>query len=413
MNATTLVIATLALMVGAAIGFAIGQLRAEASRADLRQELKALSAQAVTDSTQQVLALSSRAVNDSTQQVLALAESRATATEQVVRPVRESLDRLNERIQRLETSGESWQSQLKQQVESVHLSGVELRRETQALSEALRRPQVRGNWGEMQLRRSLELAGLTAHCTFDEQVSSRSDDRLLRPDVVVSMAGGKHIVVDSKVPLDAFLTATQADGVQQRTDGLVRHARQVRQHIDSLAGKAYWRQFTPAPEFVVMFMPGESIFAQALDTDPTLLEYAVARKVMLATPTTLIAMLKTVSYAWSQDAIADNAREVVDLGRELYERVGTVGGHLDKLGRSLTAAVKSYNSTVASVETRVLVSARKFEDLDVVEAGMPRPEGITETTRNLTAAELLDHEPAPVIEGRLGQEQWKRHAVGE
>ncbi|MBA2697580.1 MAG: DNA recombination protein RmuC [Nocardioidaceae bacterium] len=413
MNATTVVIAVLTLVVGAAVGYLVGQQRAQRSRVDLRDELRALSAQAVADSTQQVLTLSSRAVNDSTQQVLAHADSRATATEQVVRPVRESLDRLNERIHRLETSGASWQSQLKQQVESVHLSGVELRRETQALSEALRRPQVRGSWGEMQLRRSLELSGLTAHCTFEEQLSSPSDDGVLRPDVVVQMAGNKHIVVDSKVSLDAFLTATQAADAPGREAGLNRHAKQVRQHIDQLAAKAYWRQFSPAPEFVVMFLPGEAIFAQALETEPGLLDYAAGKKVMLATPTTLIAMLKTVGYAWSQDAIADNVREVHTLGRELYERIGTVSSYLDKLGRSLTGAVKSYNSTVGSLETRVLVSARKFEDLEVVEGELLRPESVTEVTRHLTAPELVTYdEPQPVIEGMPGKEQWQRRAVG-
>ncbi len=414
MNATTFVIAVLTLLVGAAFGYVLGQQRAQRSRSELRDELKALSAQAVSDSTQQVLELSSRAVSDSTRQVLAHAESRATATEQVVRPVRESLDRLNDHIHLLETSGASWQSQLKQQVESVRVSGVELRRETQALSDALRRPQVRGNWGEMQLRRSLELSGLTAHCTFQEQASTRGPDGLIRPDVVVTMAGGKHLVIDSKVSLDAFLSATQSTDAQSRIDGLARHAKQVRQHVDQLAGKAYWRQFTATPEFVVMFMPGEAIFAQALETDPGLLDYAAARKVMLATPTTLIAMLKTVGYAWSQEAIADNAREVHSLGRELYERIAKVGGYFDKLGRSLTSAVGSYNSAVGSLETRVLVSARRFEDLGVIEGSLDKPESVTDTVRPLTAPELVtDDEPPALIEGRPGQEQWVRRAVGE
>ena len=186
----------------------------------------------------------------------------------------------------------------------------------------------------MQLRRSLELAGLMAHCTFDEQVSQRTDDGLLRPDVVVRLTGGKQIVVDAKVPLDAFLTATQGRDVDRAAE-LRRHAKHVRGHVDALAAKAYWRQFAPAPEFVVMFVPAEAIFAQALDTDPALIEYAASRGVMLATPTTLIAMLKTVAYAWTQEALADNAREVHALGRELYDRLGTVGGHLDRLGRSI------------------------------------------------------------------------------
>jgi len=420
MNSTTFVIALLTLVVGAVVGYVVGQQRAERARDDLqtqlRDDLRKLSSQAMSDSAQQVLAMSSQAVSSSTQQVLAHAESRAKATDQSVAPVKESLDRLNERIHRLETSGATWQSQLKQQVESVHLSGVELRRETQALSEALRRPQVRGNWGEMQLRRSLELAGLTSHCTFDEQVNARTDDGALRPDVVVRLAGGKHIVVDSKVSLDAFLGATRTDDATERAAGMQRHARQVRHHIDQLSAKRYWQQFSPSPEFVVMFLPGEAIFAQALDTDPALLDHAAAKQVMLATPTTLIAMLKTVSYAWSQEAIADNAREVHTLGRELYERLSTVGGHLDKLGRALTGAVGSYNKAIGSLEARVLVTARKFDDLHVVDGVMERietPAGVTETTRQISAPELLDDEPPTLIEGRPGQEQWTRRAVGD
>jgi DNA recombination protein RmuC len=296
----------------------------------------------------------------------------------------------------------------------VHLSGVELRQQTAALAEALRRPQVRGAWGEMQLRRSLELAGLLAHCSFDEQVSQRTDDGLLRPDVVVRLTGGKQIVVDAKVPLDAFLTATQGRDVDRAAE-LMRHAKHVRGHVDTLAAKAYWRQFAPTPEFVVMFVPAEAIFAQALDTDPALIEYAASRGVMLATPTTLIAMLKTVSYAWTQEALADNAREVHALGRELYDRLGTVGGHLDKLGRSIGTVVGSYNQAIGSLETRVFVSARKMRDLQGVDHDLSAPDALTEQPRPLTAPELLDvpvPQPTP-IEGAPGREQFSRHAVGE
>jgi DNA recombination protein RmuC len=399
MNATTFVIALLTLATGLAVGVVAGLRMAARSRADLHEELRLLSAQAV---------------NDSSSQVLALADSRVQATEHVVRPVRDSLDRLNDRINSLEQQGASWQSQLKQQVESVHLSGVELRQQTQALAEALRRPQVRGAWGEMQLRRSLELAGLMQHCTFDEQVSYRTDDGLLRPDVVIRLTGGKQVVVDAKVPLDAFLTATQGRDVDRAAE-LARHAKHVRSHVDALAAKAYWRQFSPAPEFVVMFIPAEAIFAQALDTEPALIEYAASRGVMLATPTTLIAMLKTVSYAWTQEALADNAREVHALGRELYDRLGTVGGHLDKLGRSIGTVVGSYNKAISSLETRVFVSARKMRDLQGVDHDLSAPAALTELPQPLTAPELLDG-PAPQptpIEGPLGREQFSRHAVGE
>ncbi|MDQ3480052.1 MAG: DNA recombination protein RmuC [Actinomycetota bacterium] len=399
MDSTTIFLAGLTLFLGLALGVLLGQRMAARSGADLREDLRALSAQAVTESSQQVFAMT---------------DARMHAAERVVEPVRESLDRLSQRLVSLETQGASWQSQLKQQVESVHLSGAELRRETQALAEALRRPQVRGHWGEMQLRRSLELAGLLARCSFDEQVSRRTDDGLQRPDVVVSITGGKSIVIDSKVSLDAFLSATHATNSSLRDESLARHARQVRQHVDALAAKAYWQQFAPAPEFVVMFLPAEAIFSQALDTDPGLLDYAAGKQVMIATPITLIAMLKTVAYAWTQEALADNAREVHQLGRELYERLGTVGKHLDGLGRSLTGAVGAYNKTVGSMESRVLVTARRMRDLEVTDKDLPSLDGVVATPTPLTAPELVADEEAPlVIEGQPGREQWRRRAVGD
>jgi DNA recombination protein RmuC len=401
MDSTTLALALalVGLLVGLALGVVVGVRLSDRSRLDLRAELRSLSAQAVAESSHQVMAL---------------ADSRVRATEQVVAPVRDSLDRLNERLGSLERSGSSWQAQLKQQVESVHLSGEELRRETRALSEALRRPQVRGSWGEMQLKRSLELSGLTEHCTYEQQVSRTTDDGVLRPDVVISLAGGKHVVVDAKVPLDAFLTASQADDPGHRDHALAHHARQVRQHVDQLAAKGYWRQFTPAPEFVVMFMPGEAIFAQALDVDPRLLDYAAAKKVMLATPTTLIAMLKTVAYAWTQETVADNAREVQDLGRELYERLSTVAGHLDALGRTLGASVGSYNRAVGSLESRVLVSARRMRDLGVTDGPLDPPRSLTESTRPLAAPEMVasEHDDDVVVDGAPGRERWIGRAAG-
>jgi DNA recombination protein RmuC len=341
-----------------------------------------------------------------------MTESGRQATRDVVQPVHESLERLNRRIGELESQSASWQAQLRQQVESVQLSGSELRRETQGLAEALRRPQVRGNWGEMQLRRSLELAGVTQRCVFDEQVTLRTDDGALRPDVVVRLAGGRQVVVDAKVSLDAFLTASQATDAQAREEALARHAKQVRRHVDALAAKAYWQQFNPAPEFVVMFIPGEAIFAQALETDPALLDHAAARRVMLATPTTLIAMLRTVAYAWAQEAVAENAREVHALGRELYDRLGTMGGTLDKLGRSLATAVGHYNKTVGSLESRVLVSARRMRDLEVVDDELTSPEAVGDSPRPLVAPELVADEPRPLIQGPPGREHFTRRAEG-
>jgi DNA recombination protein RmuC len=398
MTALVVIALTLAAAVsGLCIGLVAASRQASLNRRALRDELRALSAQAVAESSGQLLAL---------------ADSRVHATAQVVEPVRESLDRLNDRLTGLERAGSSWQAQLKQQVESVHLSGEELRRETRALAEALRRPQVRGHWGELQLRRSLEIAGLTARCAFEEQVSVGTDDGALRPDVVVSLTGGKHIVIDAKVSLDAFLDATHARDSAGRDEALARHARQVRQHVDRLAAKAYWQQFASTPEFVVMFLPAEALFAQALDTDPGLLEYAAARQVVPATPTTLIAMLKTVAYTWSQETVAESAREVQRLGRELYERLGKVAAHLDALGRSLTTSVGSYNRAVGSLETRVLVTARKMQDLQAVDDPVEGPRVLTETVRPLTAPELVEPPTDDaVIVGDPGRERWVRRAA--
>lgn len=312
----------------------------------------------------------------------------ARAADQAV--VREGLERLHDQMRDLEQHRVSWQSQLKQQVDEVRHSTESLRRETSSLSTALRRPQVRGRWGELHLRRAVEISGMVARCDFDEQVSVRNDDGLLRPDLVVNLAGGKHVIVDAKVPLDAFLDATSADYDEERDAHLTRHARQLRQHVDVLAGKSYWRNLPATPEFVVLFVPGESFLSAALEAEPSLLEYAAARKVVLATPTTLIALLRTVAYAWTQQSLADKAREIHELGRELHDRLGTMGSHLDKLGRSLTGAVTAYNKAVGSLETRVLVSARKFTELEVGDADLSTPEAVSESARPLTAAELVE-----------------------
>jgi len=305
-------------------------------------------------------------------------------------PVAESLDRFDARLRELETQRAAGQARLREQVESVRLAGEQLRQETSALSTALRRPQVRGRWGELHLQRTVELAGMIEHCDFDVQVSARDADGLQRPDMLVHLAGGKSVVVDAKVPLDAYLDVTQSGDDDEAAAHLRRHARQVRTHVDQLAAKAYWRQFDTAPEFVVLFVPVESCLSAALDADPELLEYAAARQVVLATPTTLVALLRTVAFAWTQERLADNARDIHRAARELYERLGTAAGHIDKLGGALDKAVRSYNDAVASVESRVLVSARRLHDLDVSEQPLPAPRLVDTTPRPMTAPELID-----------------------
>jgi len=326
-----------------------------------------------------------------------LEDARSRATETAV--VRESLERLHDQMRDMAQHGVSWQSQLKQQVEDVLHSTDTLRRETAGLATALRRPQVRGRWGELHLRRVVELAGMVERCDFSEQVSVHADDRRVRPDMVVHLAGGKHVVVDAKVPLDAFLDACEVDdgtdGDARRTEHLRRHARQLRQHVDVLAGKTYWRALGATPEFVVLFVPGESFLSAALESDPTLLEYAADRHVVLATPTTLIALLRTVAYAWTQQTLADKTREIHELGRDVYERLATMSGHLDRLGRSLNGAVSAYNRAVGSLENRVLVSARHFRDLGVAADELPAPDPVVDVPRQLTAAELMDRVAEP------------------
>jgi len=383
MDATTVIVAALlALGVGLAVGLQLGvQIGiGRQPQRDPDEEREAIGA--VTSATHQ-------AVSTATQQAV------SSATQQVVGPVKESLDRFDARLRELETSRVEWHAQLREQVESVRVTGESLRRETSSLATALRRPQVRGRWGEMHLRRAVELAGLVEHCDFTEQVTVRDGHTSFRPDLVVHLAGGREVVVDSKVPLDAFLEATSAEREEVHQAQLIRHARQLRGHVDALSAKAYWRQFDSGPEFVVLFIPGEVFLSQALETEPNLLEYAASRQVVLATPTTLIALLRTVALAWREESVAEGAREVAALGREVYERLGTLGGHVDKLGRGLSSAVDSYNSAVASLESRVLVSARKMRELDVTDQKLNAPQSVEASVRPLSAPELLDSMPPP------------------
>ena len=310
------------------------------------------------------------------------------ATARAVDPVRQSLDRFGDRLRELEHSRIEWHAQLREQVEAVRLTNDSLRKETASLSTALRKPQVRGRWGEMHLKRTAELAGMLDHCDFDLQVTTTSDNSILRPDMVVRLAGGKSVVVDSKVPLDAYLDLVTSDDEPEQH--LARHVRQVRTHIDQLASKAYWDRLDSSPEFVVLFVPGEAILSAALEAEPALLEHAAAKKVVLATPTTLIALLRTVAYAWTQERLAENAREIWAEARELYNRIGSVTEHVDRLGRSLENSVRAYNDTIGSIESRFLVSARRMAALQVADTPIEAPRIIETTPRQVTAPELLD-----------------------
>jgi DNA recombination protein RmuC len=275
------------------------------------------------------------------------------------------LKRFNERVDGIERRRTETDASLKEQLQQLAESQVQLSRTTGSLVQALRAPQVRGQWGELQLRRTVEMAGMIQHCDFEEQASvETADGQRQRPDMLIRLPNGRQVVVDSKVPLAAYLDALEADRPDVQTERMQAHARHIREHIKGLSSKAYWTQFENAPEFVVLFLPNEAIFSAALEQDPQLIELGVANKVILATPTTLIALLKAIAYGWQQEAITREAKQISALGQELYERIGVVVGHFNKLGKSLEQSVGHYNKAISSVESRLLVTARKFEALE-------------------------------------------------
>ncbi|MFI9557038.1 DNA recombination protein RmuC [Nonomuraea endophytica] len=396
------------LLIGLAVGVAIGFLLARTRMAVRVAEADAR-AKAAADKlayvegqlAERFQALSTRALDVNNIRFLELAETRFAATraeasgeleqrkqavEHLVEPLKDLLGRVETQLRDSESGARAARAELSQQMEFVRQSNEQLRSQTTALVRALQRPEARGRWGELQLRRVAEIAGMQRHCDFDEQVTEGAQ----RPDMVVRLAGGKNIVVDSKVSLAAYLEAAEAVDESLASVRLDAHAKHVRQHIDQLAAKAYWQGFNPSPEFVVLFIPGEAFLAPALERDPGLLEYAMIRRVHIATPTTLITMLRTAHYAWQQAALSENARAVFELGKELYERLSSLGRNVDALGKALTRSVEAYNKTVGSLESRVLVTARKLHDLGVVDGDLDAPEMLEGLPRPLASPELLE-----------------------
>ena len=334
----------------------------------LTDAFKALSSDALRSNNQTFMELATVTLEKFQEGAKGDLAARQHAVDELVKPLKESLEKVDGKIGEIEKSRIAAYAELSTQVKGLvenHLPA--LRNEAANLSRALRQPHVRGRWGEIQLKRVVEIAGMLEHCDFFEQESRTTEDGRLRPDLIVRLPGNKSVVVDSKVPLAAFLEATELDaGSEAAREGLMlRHARQVREHMVALGRKGYWDQFNPAPEFVVLFLPGEMIFSAALQYDPELIEFGVGERVILATPTTLIALLKSVAYGWKQEAIAKHAQDVADLGRQLYERLGTLANHWNEVGMRLDKALESYNKAGGTFESRVLVSARRFRDLKV------------------------------------------------
>jgi DNA recombination protein RmuC len=403
-----------------AVGLLVGWLASRPSVARLRSELekeravhaeRLVTYQRAEDSFREAFAsLSADALNRNNEAFLQLAETRLRqartetsaevdarkkAIEDLLAPMAKTLERVDSELRDAERRRHQDSASLLQRVATLDVNSRELQTETRRLVDALKRPGVRGRWGELQLKRVVELAGMTEHCDFLEQQTVAGAERRIRPDVIIRLPGGKSVIVDAKVPLDAYLRALEAPDETARQALLLDHARQVRNHLAQLGAKSYFTDVSGSPEFVVMFLPGEMFFSAALEQDPTLIEFGVDRQVIPASPTTLIALLRAVAYGWQQEAMEENARKISELGRNLYEAIKALAGHFDDLGGRLNASLEAYNRAVGSLERNVLVKARRFKELQAASnAGEIEPlERLDGAPRMLQAPELTDGLP--------------------
>ena len=364
-----------------------------AAREELTHTFEAISAKALKNSQESFLELAKVSFSKEQEMARQDLEKRQEAVSQIVDPIRKTLDKYDKQVLEMERMREKAYGSLSQQVQSLARTQQQLHKETAELVKALRTPQIRGRWGEITLRRVAELAGMINYCDFTEQQSRTSEQGLLRPDMIVRLPNDRHIVVDSKVPLMAFLEALETTEEKERAEKLRLHAKQVKAHMHELSRKSYWEQFQPTPEFVVLFIPGENFFSAALEQSPGLIEEGVEKGVVLATPTTLISLLKAIAFGWRQETMAQNAEHISALGMALYERIATMADHLDNLGKQIERCAALFNQTVGSFERRVLVAARRFHDLGVEKKGVEIPH-ITVTEKHVRKIIVQNDEKA-------------------
>ncbi len=363
----------------------------EQSETRLRATFDSLAGEALRANSALFLQLAREALGRDQAIAAGALKEREAAVAQLVAPLRAALERTEAQVQALERERREAFATLRTQIEGLSGGQAQLSRETRNLVTALRRPEVRGRWGELTLRRLVELAGLTEHCDFTEQLRVTSEEGALRPDLVVHMPDARDLVIDAKTPLDAYLAALEAGSDEERSQALKRHAQQVESRVRDLAAKSYWSQFERSPEFAVLFLPGDQFLSAALAERPELLENALGQGVIITTPSTLIALLKTVAYGWRQSEVAHNAASIRDLGQELYRRLASFDGHLARMGQRLGAAVEAYNAAVGSLERQVLPQARRFTELGVTaDAPLAVLEQVTQLTRNTEAPTLAD-----------------------
>lgn len=366
----------------------------EESKQKLADNFQALSSKALEANNESFMRLAKNQFEHVLKEAHKDFDHRQDKIQDMVQPVRESLEKVSTKIEAIEKSRAQSESSLNEQMKAMGQTHQQLQSETSSLVAALKAPQTRGRWGEMQLKRCVEMAGMLEYCDFKTQESQnvRHTDARLRPDMIVRLPANKLVVVDAKTPLSSYLEALETNDLDKKNQKLQDHARHVRKHIDDLSKKAYWSQFQPSPEFVVLFLPGESFFSAALEQDPSLIEAGVRQNVILSTPTTLIALLRAIAYGWQQEKLASNIKEVGVIGKELYKRVSDMAGHFNRLGRNLAQSVDSYNKTVGSLESRVLASARKMNEMKFTQSQdeIGSLEALEVHPRKLQAPELLE-----------------------